>query len=565
MPLHSSPGSSEPDGRDPLRLGAEAGEDRPAQPSPEPVEEELKISQVKGRAVRATGALMSRQVVVRGINLVGFTVLAWLLEPAVFGLFAVVKFVVYFLQRFSDFGLSATLLRKKDAVTEMELRTVFTIQQCIVAVSCAILWFGTDLVVAIYPKLTTDHVWLIRVLTFSLILASLKTMPKVLIQRALRHDKLAVIDVVEVIAYYGIAVGMAFLGFEVWALIWAVLARGVIGTVWVMAIAWWRPRFGFDRAAAKEVLSFGVPIQLASLASLASEAVVPLLVFGLFGGAAVGFVNWARTMMASAVGQPLILMGKVQMRVFGRIQDQRAKLTRAVERNISLGALLVFFTATLLVAQGEAFVRLVVGEKWLPALPVLYLLAPAFLFRVVGNSYQQALKALGEGVTMFVNSLIMFVGQAAGIWLLAGHVTGPFWEGVFASPVGFVSFAIATIVAQLAVVGHAAHRLRRYIRPRWVPPLVAPLVAAVASGAAMWVLLDLWMSVWMMGLAAVAGFAVYVLVLGLLAGERLSKDVSDVLNAFGKKNARIRRLATLSERVLTGLQIGSRRPAEVGG
>ncbi|HIL56637.1 MAG TPA: hypothetical protein EYG39_01850, partial [Rhodothermales bacterium] len=521
------------------------------------------LSQVKGRAVRATGALMSRQIVVRGINFLGFVVLARVLDPATFGLFAVVRFVVYFLQRFSDFGLSATLLRKKDSVTEAELRTVFTIQQSIVLVSCLILWFGTDLIVGVYPKLTTDHVWLIRVLTFSLVLASLKTMPTVLIQRALRHDKLAVIDVVEVVAYYGVTVGLALMGLEVWALIWGTLARGVIGTVWVMAIAWWRPRFGFDREAAREVLSFGVPVQLASLAGLASESVVPLLVFSMFGGAAVGFANWARTMLASAVGQPLILMGKVQMRVFGRIQDQRKKLTRAVERNISLGALLVFFSATLLVAQVEAFARLIVGEKWLPALPLLYVLAPAFLLRVVGNSYQQALKALGEGVTMFVNAMIMFVGQAAGIWLLASQTTGPFWDNVLGEPIGLISYAIATLVAQAAVVWHAAHRLHRYIQPRWWAPLLAPAGAAVASGAAMWGLLDLVPAVWMMAVAAVLGAAVYFVVLGLLAGERLSKDVADVLNAFGKKNPRVRTVADTAERVLLALQIGRRKPAGV--
>lgn len=537
-------------------------------PSPGPdasgsIEEELELSQVKGRAVRATGALMSRQIVVRGINFLGFVVLARVLDPATFGLFAVVRFVVYFLQRFSDFGLSATLLRKKDAVTEAELRTVFTIQQSIVLVSCLILWFGTDLIVGIYPKLTTDHVWLIRVLTFSLVLASLKTMPTVLIQRALRHDKLAVIDVVEVVAYYGVTVGLALMGLEVWALIWGTLARGVIGTAWVMAIAWWRPRFGFDREAAREVMSFGVPVQLASLAGLASESVVPLLVFSMFGGAAVGFANWARTMLASAVGQPLILMGKVQMRVFGRIQDQRKKLTRAVERNISLGALLVFFSATLLVAQGEAFARLIVGEKWLPALPLLYVLAPAFLLRVVGNSYQQALKALGEGVTMFVNAMIMFVGQAAGIWLLASQTTGPFWENVLGEPIGLISYAIATLVAQAVVVWHAAHRLHRYIRPRWWSPLLAPAGASIASGAAMWGVLDLVPAVWMMVVATVLGAAVYFVVLGLLAGERLSKDVADVLNAFGKKNKRLGALADTAERVLLALQIGRRKPAGV--
>ncbi|MEM6327394.1 MAG: oligosaccharide flippase family protein [Bacteroidota bacterium] len=536
--------------------------DRP----PRPVEDDLALSQVKGRAVRATGALMGRQVVVRGVNLVGFVVLARILDPATFGLFAVVRFVVYFLQRFSDFGLSATLLRKPDAVTEAELRTVFTIQQSIVLVSCVLLWFGTDLVVGIYPKLGPEHVWLIRVLGISLVLASLRTMPTVLIQRALRHDKLAVVDVAQVLVYYGVTIGLALMGWEIWALIWGTLARGVVGTVWVMAIAWWRPRLGFDRGAAREVLRFGVPVQLASLSGLASESVVPLLVFSMFGSAAVGFVTWARSLLASAVGQPLILMGKVQMRVFGRIQGDRERLRRAVERNLSLGALLAFFTATLLVAQGEVFVEAVVGEKWREALPLLYCLAPAFLLRVVGNPYQQALKALGEGTTVFVNATIMFVGQAAGLWLLASRTTGPFWDTLLGDPIGLLAYAIATVVAQAAVVAHAAHRLHRTIRPRWAAPLVAPLVAAVASGGAMWGLLRLAPTVWMMVFAGIVGFAVYVAVLGLLAGQRVSRDVADVLGAMGQTNPRVRRVAALAEATLAGLQIrrrdSSQQPAE---
>ena len=350
-------------------------------------------------------------------------------------------------------------------MTEAELRTVFTIQQVIVLISFAVLVLGTPLVVKIYPKLGPEHVWLIRVLAFSLVLASLKTLPNVLIQRALRHDKLAVIDVVEVVVYFGVTVGLAAMGFGVWALIWGTLARGVIGTAWLLVIAWWRPRFGFDREAAREVLRFGVPVQLASMATLANESVVPIMVFAYFGDAAVGFANWARTMLAASVGQPLILMGKVQMRVFGRIQDNKKKLERAVERNISLGALIIFFTTTLLMAQGEAFVRYIIEPKWLPALPLLYLLAPGFMLRVVGNSYQQALKALGEGVTMFINALVMFAGQAAGIWLLASSITGPFWEGLLGHPVGLISYAIAMTGAQMLVVLHAAHRLHRYIRP----------------------------------------------------------------------------------------------------
>ena len=52
-------------------------------------------------------------------------------------------------------------------------------------------------------------------------------------------------------------------------------------------------------------------------------------------------------------------------------------------------------------------------------------------------------------------------------------------------------------------------------------------------------LLKLVPSIWMMAPAAVVGFAIYALVLGLLAGERISKDVADVLGAISKGNKRV--------------------------
>ena len=518
---------------DPRPLAPEAHPTVPASGA----EAELPLGEVSGRAVRATGALMGRQVVVRLINLVGFVVLARLLDPGTFGIFAVVRFVVYFLGRVSDAGLSATLLRKAEAVTEAELRTVFTIQQAAVAVAVTGLWIGAPWIAQVYPELGPEHVWLLRVLGIGLVLASLRTIPRVLIQRALRHDKLAVIDVAEVVAYYVVTVGLAAGGLGVWALVWGTLARGLVATLGLLSVAWWRPGFAFDRETAREVLRFGVPIQLASFVTLAKESVVPVLVLSMFGPVAVGVVNWARTLADSAVGQPLTLMGKVQLRVFGRIQGDRQRLRSAVERSVSLGAAIVAFPAALVLAQSGALVEFVVGEKWVPALPLLYLLTPAFLLRIVGSVYQQALKAVGEGVTMLVNASIMFVTQGAVLWLLAGPVARPLWERGVGSALGVEAYAVAFFVSQALVVMHAAHRLRRYARPRWGRGVAGPLAAGSISAAAMWGGLHAVPNPWAIVPAALLGAGVYTSALGLLAGRRFGREVRVLAHAAGSGRA----------------------------
>ena len=126
---------------------------RQSDPLAQTAETDLALGDVKTRAVRATAGLLARQVVMRGLDVVGMIVLARVLEPAVFGVFAIVRFVVFFFERFASVGLSATLLRKPTAVTEGELRTVFTVQHAIVAVSVALLWVGAPWVVGRHPEL----------------------------------------------------------------------------------------------------------------------------------------------------------------------------------------------------------------------------------------------------------------------------------------------------------------------------------------------------------------------------------------------------------------------------
>ena len=540
----STPPPTDPPEHDEGLTGLTAEPVEEGAPMDQTVEEDLAIDEVKTRAVRATGGLLTRQVVMRGLDFAGMIVLARVLTPEMFGIFAIVRFVVFFFERFSDFGLSATLLRKAEAVTEGELRTVFTIQNTIVLLSLAVIWTIAPFVVGHYEALGPEHVALVRTLGLGLVLSSLKTIPAVLVQRQLRHEKLAVIDVLEVLVYQVVTVSLAVAGLGVWALVWGTLSRGVVGVVLVYSIAWWRPMIGFSREAAREIASFGVPIQLGSFVTLARDAVVPVFVGTVLGAAAVGFVNWARTMMGTAVGQPLNLMGKVQMRVFGRVQNESGRLTRAIERNIFLGASLVGLSLALLVSLAEPFVLYVIQPKWLPALPVLYLLGFAFAINVVTNPYVQALKALGEGWTTFWNQILNVIGLLGGFAVLNGST-------------GLLAYGFAFIASQAFVGIHASHRLHKHVRPRWWASAWPPVLASALAGAVGVLVSRAVPDLFGLFLGGAAVVPAYVIVLGVLAGDRLGDDVRDIAAAVGGKSPRV---SALAERVRSLLHLLHRRP-----
>lgn len=134
------------------------------------MDEPLEARDIKVRAVRGVASLLARQLLVRALGFVGMLVLARVLTPAIFGVFAIAQFVVLFFDQISSLGLSAALLRKKEPVTERELSTVFTVQQLVVAGSIVLILSAAPLIVQHY-QLQASHVALIRAMAAALLFA----------------------------------------------------------------------------------------------------------------------------------------------------------------------------------------------------------------------------------------------------------------------------------------------------------------------------------------------------------------------------------------------------------
>ena len=93
---------------------------------------EVTLDIIKKRAVRGVAILTGRTFLLSALSLIATGFLTVFLSPSEFGIFWIVSAIVNFLAYFSDVGLAAALIQKKDSVTEEELRTTFTIQQFLV-------------------------------------------------------------------------------------------------------------------------------------------------------------------------------------------------------------------------------------------------------------------------------------------------------------------------------------------------------------------------------------------------------------------------------------------------
>jgi O-antigen/teichoic acid export membrane protein len=335
---------------------------------------------LKKKSLSGMGALFARQILVKVIFFAGNIILARILAPQIFGIYAIVNFVVTFFSTFGDVGIGAALIQKKGEMSKEELSTTFWLQQMLVWLVVAGVIAAAPLALKVYPSLPPVGVWLIRAMAISFLFSSLKTIPAILMERNIDFKKIAWVDITENLAFQAVAISCAFMGLEAWSFILAAITRALLGAILIYAISPWRPSFQYRFDSVKGLVRFGLPYQGNQVLSFVKDAVTPLFVGSYAGAAAVGYLNWARNFAFA----PLIIsetFGRVAFPAFSKLQDDKELLARTVERSIRMMTLVMFPVTTIMMALGPEMTHVVFTDKWMPGINAFYLfcMSPGFI------------------------------------------------------------------------------------------------------------------------------------------------------------------------------------------
>jgi len=192
-----------------------------------PAVDKLTVEAIKKRAVAGVLTLSGRTFILQIVNFIRDALLAAFLIPAEFGTYAIIRALLGFLNYFSNIGLAAALIQKKDNVTRRELTTTFTIQQILVLVLVLLTFIATPYLQK-WQQLTEAGVYLMWAMAVSLIFPSLKTIPSVLLERRLDFKKLIIPEILETIVFSAIVTVLAWKGFGVTSYTVGVLVQDIL-------------------------------------------------------------------------------------------------------------------------------------------------------------------------------------------------------------------------------------------------------------------------------------------------------------------------------------------------
>jgi O-antigen/teichoic acid export membrane protein len=465
--------------------------------------EEINLETVKKRAVKGVVVLTSRTFILSILSLIATGFLTVFLDPSQFGVFWIVSAVVNFLAYFSDVGLAAALIQKKEEIQSQDLKTTFFVQQVLVVLLLLILFATSPLLVRVY-SLSYEGKLLLYSLGISLFLSSLKTIPSVLLERDLEFGKLVVPQILENLVYN----------------ILAVLARGMVGLVAMYVLKPWRPGLAFCKESIKKLLKFGVPYQANTLLATLKDDGMTVVLGGILGTSGVGLLGWAQKWAQAPLRFFMDHVIKVTFPAFSRMQEAKDHLVSAVERSIFFICFLVFPSlAGLLIVAPVLVVVIPKYLKWQPAIIPLYLIAINTLFASVTTQLTNLLNAIGKIKTTF-KLMIMWTVLT---WLFVPILAIKYQ--VVGASFGYALVGVSSVVAVIIA--------RRYIQFSLYRSVVKPFVSALVMSAVLLTARSM-LSVSFSTVVILAGLGilVYGITICVLAGSSIKDDVTKSLKIF---------------------------------
>ncbi|MEK7551114.1 MAG: oligosaccharide flippase family protein [Patescibacteria group bacterium] len=474
--------------------------------------EELDIAQVTKKSIHGVFALTSRTFFIQVVSLVSNLLLTIYLAPSVFGVFFIVSAAIAFLSYFSDIGLAAALIQKKEPVTKEDLKTTFTIQQILVLTIVAIALISSNFIGKFY-NLEKDGVLLFQVLAISFFLSSLKTIPSIILERNLNFSKLVIPQIVETLVFNTVAVVMAINGFGVASFTFAVLLRGISGLITIYLISPWRISIGFSKESAKRLLSFGFPFQLNSFLALVKDDLFIVYLGKVLPLAQVGYIGFAQKWALMPLRLIMDNVIRITFPSFSRLQDEKEVLTKAIEKSIFAACFIIFPSLAGLVILSPYFINLIPKYiKWEPALLSLMFFSINAALSSVSTPLTNALNAIGKIKTTLY--LMIF-------WVVSTWVLTP----ILIIKIGFNGVAISSAIISLSVV-LVVFLVKRYIAFSIFNSVFYPLVSTIIMGIAVYLLaLLLGQSLIGIFVTIILGVFVYFVTAFVLAKETIKADI----------------------------------------
>lgn len=375
---------------------------------------------LRGRSLRefaARGVMINTAFTV-GLSVLGLVrgfVLAAFLSRSDYGVWGILIVSLGTILWLKQVGIGDKYIQQDDPDQEVAFQKAFTLEVAFTAIFMAILAIMLPVIAAVYgqPKLLLPGIVIIAVLP-----AGALQSPMWVYSRNMNFFRQRVLQSIEPLVGFVVALGMAAAGAGYWALAGGVLAGAWSGALASVLNSQYKLRFRYDRGTLRSYFSFSWPLFVGSGASMVIAQSAVLASEARLGLAGVGAIALASQITAFTDRVDGLITGTL----YPAICAVRDRLTLLEESFIKSNRLALMwalpFGVGVSLFAGD-LVQFALGEHWRPAVAVLQIYGVTAALGQVGfnwDAYMRATERTGSIAVVSVAAMVVFL--AAGLPLL---------------------------------------------------------------------------------------------------------------------------------------------------
>lgn len=313
----------------------------------------------------------SQQFGVQFINFLVSIMLARLLMPEDFGLIGMLTVFISIGTSLKDSGLTSSLIRTKEP-DQADYSTVFIINFFGSILVYLILFFCAPFIADFYNQEVLVDI--LRVYTLSFIISAFSGVQGTKLTKEMNFRLQMTIQIPSLVIGGLVGVLLAYFGYGVWSLVYMNLIQTLLSTIQLLIRSGWKPSLIFDKEKFRYHIGFGYKLTLSGLINTIYSNAYNLVIGKFFSPAQLGFYARANSLKQLPVQNLSSALNKVTYPMFASIQNDERKLKEAYRKLMQ--QVLFWLTPVMicLAIIAEPFIRILIGEKWMPAVPYFQIL-----------------------------------------------------------------------------------------------------------------------------------------------------------------------------------------------
>lgn len=505
------------------------------EPRPQDEHGQLTGTVIRGASLSAIGFALAQVML-----LVSYAILARLIAPSEFGVYAAATILLGFAMLVTESGLASAVIQRRDRLEEAAATAA--VATAVNGVIFGLFALAMAPVIGLFFD-SSRIAEVAAVMSGLVTLRALSSVPDALMQRRFSFLRRLVIEPLQVIAFGVTSVIAASNDMGVWALVIGYYAAGATDVTLAWILARWRPRLRLANFAMwRELVSYGRHVFTATAILQAGQQADAIVVGRFLGTAQLGQFRYGFRLTSTPFQALLAASAYVLFPAFSRIAEDVERFRGAFLRSLRWTCLLAMPLGLILVPLGQPLAVILFGDIWRDAGTAAAAMAAYTAAGMISSVVSEALKAHGRPDRLTRMHLVSTV-LTAGLMLAA-------------VPIGFEAVAAAVSIGAIGAALYALRSARQILEVPFRVSLgeIAPSLAAAVIMAASLVPLEALLDAEAQG--TIEGLATLALELGAAAIVYLGALRVISPRAFGEVGAAV---ATLGGRVSRLLGNGPRR------